>query len=48
MADIYTSMACIMADIDAVGKNQKNQQQGFKFRGIGGCNIVCVNGNLLC
>lgn len=34
MADIYTSMACIMADIDAVGKNQKNQQQGFKFRGI--------------
>lgn len=34
MADIYSSMACIMADIDAVGKNQKNQQQGFKFRGI--------------
>ncbi|WP_332446820.1 ERF family protein [Sphaerochaeta sp.] len=34
MADIYTSIACIMADIDAVGKTQKNQQQGFKFRGI--------------
>lgn len=34
MADIYASMAGIMTDIDAIGKNQKNQQQGFKFRGI--------------
>lgn len=34
MANIFESMVAIMADIDAVGKNQKNQQQGFKFRGI--------------
>jgi hypothetical protein len=34
MANIFESMVAIMTDIDAVGKNQKNQQQGFKFRGI--------------
>ena len=34
MNNIYQAMAEVMKDIDAVGKNQKNQQQGFKFRGI--------------
>ena len=34
MANIFEAMAAIMVDIDAVGKNQKNQSQGFKFRGI--------------
>jgi hypothetical protein len=27
-------MTAIMADMDAIGKNQKNQQQGFMYRGI--------------
>ena len=31
---IFEAMAEVMKDIDAIGKNQKNQQQGFKFRGI--------------
>lgn len=31
---IYKAIADVMTDIGAVGKNQKNQQQGFMFRGI--------------
>jgi hypothetical protein len=31
---IYKQICAVMADIDAIGKNQVNQQQGFKFRGI--------------
>ena len=31
---IYKAICDVMADIGAVGKNQKNQQQGFMFRGI--------------
>ena len=31
---IYAQMSKAMADLKAVGKNSKNQQQGFKFRGI--------------
>jgi hypothetical protein len=31
---IFEAMAEVMRDVDAIGKNQKNQQQGFKFRGI--------------
>lgn len=31
---IYELIPLVMADIDAVGKNKKNQQQGFKYRGI--------------
>lgn len=34
MSKIFQAMAEVMKDIDAVGKNQRNQQQGFKFRGI--------------
>lgn len=31
---IYKQICLVMADIDAIGKNQKNQAQNFKFRGI--------------
>ena len=31
---IYTLIPAIMADISAIGKDKKNVQQGFKFRGI--------------
>jgi hypothetical protein len=31
---IYKKMSLVMADIGAIGKDQKNQAQGFKFRGI--------------
>lgn len=37
MADtpmIYKAITDVMADVGAVGKNQKNLQQGFMFRGI--------------
>lgn len=32
--NIYESIAAVMNDIGAIGKNSKNQQQGFMFRGI--------------
>ena len=32
--NIYESIAVVMGEIGAVGKNSKNQQQGFMFRGI--------------
>lgn len=31
---IYEAMALAMADVEAVSKSRKNEQQGFKFRGI--------------
>lgn len=31
---IYAAMAAAMADVGAIGKDSKNQQQGFNFRGI--------------
>lgn len=31
---IYRKMNLVMLDIGAIGKDQKNQAQGFKFRGI--------------
>ena len=31
---IYMQIARILADLPAIGKNQRNQQQGFSFRGI--------------
>lgn len=31
---IYTKMNAVMKDIGAIGKDQKNTVQGFKFRGI--------------
>lgn len=32
--NIYESINAVMADMGAVGKNSKNSQQGFMFRGI--------------
>jgi hypothetical protein len=32
--NIYQSIAAIMTDVDAIGKDRKNAQQGFSFRGI--------------
>lgn len=34
MSQIYKKMSQVMADIGPVKKDQKNQAQGFKFRGI--------------
>lgn len=34
MMNIYQSICAVMNDIGAVGKNSKNAQQGFMFRGI--------------
>lgn len=34
MAKIHESIAAIMADCPAISKSQKNQQQGFLYRGI--------------
>lgn len=34
MPNIYQAMAAIMNDIEAIGKNKKNQTQGYSFRGI--------------
>lgn len=32
--NIYQSIASIMSDVEAIGKNKKNSQQGFMYRGI--------------
>jgi hypothetical protein len=34
MPKIHTAMIAIMKKIEAIGKDQKNESQGFKFRGI--------------
>lgn len=34
MADIYSKIGAVMHDLPAIGKAQKNQQQGWMFRGI--------------
>lgn len=34
MSNIYQSIAAIMAECPAIGKNQKNSTQGFMYRGI--------------
>ena len=34
MANIYEAIAAIMADCPAITKSQKNQQQGFMYRGV--------------
>lgn len=31
---IHAAMIAVMRDVGAIGKDQKNQQQGYKFRGI--------------
>lgn len=32
--NIYETISAVMSDVGAVGKNSRNQQQGFMFRGI--------------
>ena len=34
MADIYSKIGMVMRDLPAIGKEQKNTQQGWMFRGI--------------
>lgn len=34
MSEIFKAIPAIMADMDAIGKDQRNQQQGFNYRGI--------------
>jgi hypothetical protein len=34
VAEIYKAMAAIMADVEALGKVKRNQQQGFNYRGV--------------
>jgi len=34
MANIFTAINAVMSEIGAVGKNSKNSQQGFMYRGI--------------
>lgn len=34
MAEIYQAISGVMADIGAIGKDKKNAQQGFKYRGV--------------
>lgn len=34
LSNIYLAMAAIMSDIEAIGKDKENKDQGFKFRGI--------------
>lgn len=36
MSGIYTKMIAIMNDIGAVGKTERNQQQGWMYRGVHG------------
>ena len=34
MADIYSAIIGVMADVGAIGKNRRNAQQGFAYRGV--------------
>ena len=34
MADIYQAIIGVMSDIGVIGKEKKNAQQGFKYRGV--------------
>lgn len=34
MSEIFKAIPAIMSDMDAIGKDQRNQQQGFNYRGI--------------
>lgn len=34
MAEIYQAIIGVMADIGAIGKEKRNTQQGFKYRGV--------------
>lgn len=34
MSDVHQAMRAVMQDVTSLGKNQENDHQGFKFRGI--------------
>ena len=34
MAEIYQAIIGVMSDIGVIGKEKKNAQQGFKYRGV--------------
>lgn len=34
MADIYSAIIGVMSDVGAIGKNKRNAQQGFAYRGV--------------
>lgn len=34
MSDVHQAMQAVMQDVTSLGKNQENDHQGFKFRGI--------------
>lgn len=34
MSQIFKAMSAVMADMEAIGKDARNQQQGFNYRGI--------------
>jgi hypothetical protein len=34
LKNIYEAIAYVMKEVEAIGKNSQNKQQGFKFRGI--------------
>lgn len=34
---IHAQMCAVMADLDAIGKNRNNTQQGYAFRGVDDC-----------
>ena len=39
---IYRSIAGVIADVGAVGKDKMNKQQGFKFRSIDDVYNACI------
>jgi hypothetical protein len=39
--DIHKAIAAIMKDVGGVGKNGKNEQQGYRFRGIADIYLAC-------
>ncbi len=41
MADIHQAICAVMAEVGAVGKDRKNEQQGYKFRGIADVYRAC-------
>ena len=34
MAEIYQAIIGVMSDIGVIGKEKRNTQQGFKYRGV--------------
>lgn len=41
IGSIHEAIAAIMAEVGGVGKTRKNEQQGYKFRGIADIKLAC-------